>query len=213
MFNIKKVFSILETTHQLTMLEILKDYTPFQQLVATLLSARTKDSRLIPIVKDLFKDYPSPRDLAKINIYELEKRLFQVGFYRVKSSNVKKLSKIILEKYDLKNQGKIPDNLNELISLPGVGRKTANCILANAFKIPAIGVDTHVHRISNRLGWVKTNTPEETELSLMKIIPKPLWIKVNNLLVNHGQRICNPINPKCGECKIRKYCQYGNSLD
>jgi endonuclease III len=201
--EIKKVFSLLEKDHPLTMLEEFSDYTPFQMLIMTMLSARTKDSTTIPIVKELFAEYPNPEDFVKMDLEKLEKKLYKIGFYRVKSKNVKKLSEIILEK------GKVPDTFEELVKLPGVGRKTANCILAYTFKIPAIAVDIHVHRISNRLGWVKTNKPEETEDKLKKLLPKNMWIDVNRLLVGHGQTICAPINPKCGKCPVRKYCEYG----
>ena len=204
---IEKIFSLLEPLHQPTMLEQLKDYTPFQLLIATLLSARTRDSTVIPLVKKLFQKYPTPAHLANANIKDLEKELYGVGFYTVKSKHVKELSKIVVEKY----HGKIPRTIEELTSLPGVGRKTANCILNYAFHQPAIAVDIHVHRISNRLGWVKTENPEETEEALNKIVPPHLRSKVNMLLVDHGQRICQPRKPKCGECVIRKYCTYGTS--
>lgn len=201
------VFSLLEKGHPLTMLEELGNYTPFQMLVMTLLSSRTKDLTTIPIVKRLFAKYPKPEDLVKMDVKELEEWLYGIGFYKVKARNVKKLSQIILEKY----KGTVPDTFEELISLPGVGRKTANCVLAYTFKKPAIAVDTHVHRVSNRLGWVKTKNPEETEEALKKIVPKDLWIEVNRLFVGHGQTICVPINPKCNICPIRKYCEYGRN--
>ena len=203
--KVKIVFSLLEKTHTLTMLEELKHYTPFQMLIMTLLSSRTKDSTTIPIVKRLFAKYPGPEDFIKMDVQGLEKELYGIGFYKVKARNVKRSSKIILEKYNLT----IPDNFDGLVSLPGVGRKTANCVLAYTFKKPAIAVDVHVHRISNRLGWVKTAHPEETEEALKKVIPKTLWIDVNRLLVGHGQSICVPINHKCNLCTIKKYCDYG----
>ena len=203
--KVKNVFSLLEKTHPQTMLEKLTNFTPFQLLVATLLSARTKDSTVIPIVQRLFKKYPEPKDFLKISIKELEKDFYVIGFYRVKSRNVKKLAEILMEKF----QGKVPQTLEELTSLPGVGRKTANCMLNYVFHKPAIAVDTHVHRISNRLGWIQTKTPEQSEGALEKIIPKDEWVNVNKLLVGHGQTICTPVNPKCEECLISKYCKYG----
>ena len=203
--EIKKVFSLLEKDHPLTMLEELGHYTPFQMLVMTLLSSRTRDSTTIPIVTRLFEKYPNPDHFVKMDPKELEEWLYGIGFYKVKAKHVKELSKAILEKYN----GKVPDTFEELTSLPGVGRKTANCVLAYTFKKPAIAVDIHVHRISNRLGWVKTTTPEETEEALQKLIPKELWIEVNRLFVGHGQTICVPINPKCNICPIRKYCEFG----
>lgn len=203
--KIKTVFSLLEKDHPLTMLEELGHYTPFQMLVMTMLSSRTRDSTTIPIVKRMFAKYPNPEHFLRMNSKELEGWLYGIGFYKVKAQQVKKLSKTILDKY----KGKVPDTFEELTLLPGVGRKTANCVLAYTFKKPAIAVDIHVHRISNRLGWVKTVTPEETEEALQKIVPKELWIDVNRLLVGHGQTICVPINPKCNICPILYYCQYG----
>ncbi len=203
--EMKTVFSLLEKEHPLTMLEELGHYTPFQMVVMTLLSSRTKDVTTIPIVKRLFATSPKPEDFVKMDVQKLEERLYGIGFYKVKARNVKKLSSIIIEKY----RRKVPDTFEELTSLPGVGRKTANCVLAYTFKRPAIAVDTHVHRISNRLGWVKTKNPEETEDALKKIVPQELWIEVNRLFVGHGQTICIPRNPKCNICPIRKYCEFG----
>ncbi len=203
--EIKKVFSLLEQGHPSTMLEELGHYTPFQMLVMTLLSSRTKDSTTIPIVKKLFAKYPAPKDFIKIELKELERSLYSIGFYKVKARHIKELSRILVEKYN----NIVPDTFEGLTSLPGVGRKTANCVLAYTFKKPAIAVDIHVHRISNRLGWVKTETPEETEEELKRLVPKDLWIEVNRLLVGHGQTICVPSNPKCDICPVRKYCEYG----
>src|SRR3989338_1912612 len=205
--KITKVFSLLEEDHPLTMLEELGHYTPFQMVIMTLLSSRTRDSTTIPIVKKMFAKYPNPEHFVKMDTQKLEEWLYGIGFYKVKAQNVKKLSKVILEKY----HGKVPDSFEELTSLPGVGRKTANCVLAYTFKKPAIAVDIHVHRISNRLGCVKTKTPDETEEALQKIVPKDSWIDVKRLFVGHGQTICLPINPKCTLCPIRNYCDYGRS--
>ncbi len=205
---IQKTFLSLEPTHQPTMLEQLNEYTPFQLLIATLLSSRTKDSTTIPIVKRLFLRYPAPQHFIQANRKELEKELYGIGFYKVKAKHVQELSRIVLEKHN----GTIPNTFEGLTSLPGVGRKTANCVLSYAFGKPAIGVDVHVHRISNRLGWVKTDTPEETEEALKKIIPRELWTKVNMLFVDHGQRVCQPRKPKCELCPVKKYCEYGQSI-
>tara|TARA_Y100000310_G_scaffold325771_1_gene389787 strand:- start:967 stop:1578 length:612 start_codon:yes stop_codon:yes gene_type:complete len=198
-----EIFSILEQTHHPTMLELLKNHTPFQQLVATLLSSRTKDSTTIPIVLKLFKKYLKPNDFLNIK----EEELYGIGFYKVKTKNIHKLSKIIIEKYN----NNIPSTFEKLTSLPGVGRKTANCVLAYTFKQPAIAVDVHVHRISNRLGWVKTNTPEETEEELKKIVDKKNWNKINKLFVSHGQTTCFPIKPNCKGCKIKQFCGFVTS--
>lgn len=190
------------------MLEQLSEYSIFQQLIAALLSSRTKDTTTIPLVKKLFMKYKTPPDFISAKVSVLEKELYGIGFYRVKARNIQKLSGIIRDKY----QNKVPDTLEELTSLPGVGRKTANCMLNYAFHKPAIAVDVHVHHLSNRLGWVKTKTPEETELELMKILPQELWIKVNELLVDHGQRVCFPRKPNCEECAVKRWCEYGREM-
>lgn len=203
--QITTVFSLLEKDHKPTMLEELGHYTPFQMLVMTLLSARAKDSTTIPIVKEMFKRYPHPRDFVELSALEIEKMIYKIGFFRAKAKHVKELSRILIEKFG----GVVPDTFEELTSLPGVGRKTANCILAYTFKKPAIAVDIHVHRISNRIGWVKTTKPEETEEKLKKIVPREEWINVNRLFVGHGQTICIPRNPRCDICPILKYCEFG----
>lgn len=203
--EINRIFTILQQSHQPTMLEELSHYTPFQLLLATLLSARTKDSTVIPIVKELFKEYPEPKDFVKIDQAELEKKIYRIGFYRNKAKNIKALSQILITKFN----NRVPDTLEELTSLPGVGRKTANCILSYVFHKPAIAVDIHVHRISNRLGWVKTIKPEDTEQALQLLVPRNQWTEINRLFVSHGQTICSPINPKCQICPIMKYCEYG----
>jgi endonuclease III len=204
--NYKWIFKTLEQDHQPTMLEQLKDHSPFQLLIATLLSARTKDSTVIPIVKELFKKYKTPVDFFNIEIKNLEKLIFKIGFYRVKSKNIQNLSKILIEKYN----NEVPSTLDKLVSLPGVGRKTANCVLTYVYDKPAIAVDIHVHRISNRLGWVKTKNELETEKELMKLLPKKDWKKVNKLFVDHGQRICLPRKPQCCKCRIKQYCKSYN---
>ena len=209
MVNKEEIITILNTleqSHGQTMLEQLKDYTPFQLLVSTLLSSRTKDSTTIPIVKEMFKEYPNPEDFVNIDTDKLEKMLYGIGFYRTKAKHVKELAKIVIEKFD----GRIPDNFEDLVSLPGVGRKTANCILNYAFHVPAIAVDTHVHRIVNneRLAWINTKTPEETEEVLKEIIPKERWNDINKLLVDYGQRVCFPVKPNCESCVVRECCKY-----
>ena len=196
-------FKILEQDHQPTMLESLKECSAFQLLVATLLSARSKDSTVIPIVRALFQKYPSPEDFIAMPVQALEQEIYKIGFYRVKAKHIKELSRIIVDEYN----GIVPDTLEKLTSLPGVGRKTANCMLSYVFKKPAIAVDIHVHRISNRLGWVKTRTAQETEEDLQRKIPVKMWSDVNRLLVDHGQRVCLPIKPRCSICKIRMYCE------
>ena len=179
-----------------------RDRDPFKVLISTILSARTKDANTKIATDKLFAKYNTPQLIAQADIGELEHLIHQSGFYRVKAARIKNVSKIIMNDYN----GKVPENFEELIDLPGVGSKTANCVLVYGFNIPAIPVDTHVHRISNRLGWVKTKKPEETEKALSKIIPKEQWIRINRIFVKFGQQICVPINPKHQLCPIEDIC-------
>ena len=180
---------------------------PFSILIGTILSARTKDEATSRIVKDLFKVYKNSRQLANAKVKDVEKIIKSIGFYHVKARRIIEVAKIIDSKY----KGKVPDNLEKLIELPGVGRKTANCVLVYAYEKPAIPVDIHVHRISNRLGLVQTKTPEDTEFELMKIIPKNLWLDINETFVKYGQNICKPISPMCDVCRIKSSCSYYNA--
>jgi len=192
---------------RMTALRDLRDaeiHGPFSILIGTILSARTKDESTARISKELFKKYKTAKQLANAKIKDVEKIIKSIGFYHVKARRIIEVSKII----DTKYKGKVPDDLEKLVDLPGVGRKTANCVLVYAYEIPAIPVDIHVHRISNRLGLVETKTPEETEFALMKKIPKKYWLNVNDTFVMYGQNICKPISPMCGVCKIRNGCKY-----
>ncbi len=175
---------------------------PFKILISTILSARTRDSSTEEVTKKLFSRYKTPQEISNANIEILEKLVHKSGFYKVKAARIKEVSRIISEDY----MGKVPVDFDELISLPGVGAKTANCVLVYAFNIPAIPVDTHVHRIPNRLGWIKTTKPEQTEKRLKEIIPKSQWIRVNRLFVRFGQEICLPIHPKCDSCPLNTIC-------
>ncbi len=180
---------------------------PFAILIGTILSARTKDENTTKVVKQLFSKYKNPKALAAAKAKDVEKIIKSIGFYHVKSKRIIEVAKIIHSKY----RDKVPDNLDELIVLPGVGRKTANCVLVYAFEKPAIPVDVHVHRISNRLGLVKTKTPEETEFELMQKIPQKYWLKINDTFVMYGQNICKPVSPMCDVCKIKRLCSYYKS--
>ena len=177
---------------------------PFSILIGTILSARTKDESTTKVIKVLFSKYKNPQDLANAKLKDVEKIVKPIGFYHVKSKRIIEVAKIIHSKY----KGKVPEDLDSLVQLPGVGRKTANCVLVYAFEKPAIPVDIHVHRISNRLGLVKTKTPEETEIELMEKIPKKFWIDINDTFVMYGQNICKPISPMCDVCKIKKNCEF-----
>jgi len=177
---------------------------PFSILIGTILSARTKDETTTKIVKVLFSKYKNSKQLANAKIKDVEKLIKSIGFYHVKSKRIVEVAKIIHTKY----KGKVPDDLDTLVALPGVGRKTANCVLVYAYDKPAIPVDIHVHRISNRLGLVDTKNPEETEQELMKKIQKKYWLEINDTFVMFGQNICKPISPMCNVCKIKKSCKY-----
>jgi len=180
---------------------------PFSILIGTILSARTKDESTTKVVKVLFSKYKNPKELANAKIKDIEKVIKSIGFYHVKSKRIIEVAKII----DTKYKGKVPDDLDTLVQLPGVGRKTANCVLVYAFEKPAIPVDIHVHRISNRLGLATTKSPEETEQELMKKIKKEYWIDINDTFVMYGQNICMANTPMCDICKIKKSCRYYKS--
>ncbi|MDC3291897.1 endonuclease III [Nitrosopumilus sp.] len=177
---------------------------PFSILIGTILSARTKDETTTKAVKALFLKYKNPKELANAKIKDVEKIIRSIGFFHVKSKRIIEVAKIIHIKY----KDKVPEDLDTLVQLPGVGRKTANCVLVYAFEKPAIPVDIHVHRISNRLGLVDTKNPEETEQELMSKIDKKYWIDINDTFVMYGQNICKPISPMCDVCKIKKSCKY-----
>jgi endonuclease III len=177
---------------------------PFSILIGTILSARTKDESTTKVCKVLFSKHKNAKSLANAKVKDIEKIIKSIGFYHVKSKRIIEVAKIIDSKY----KGIVPDDLETLVKLPGVGRKTANCVLVYAFEKPAIPVDIHVHRISNRLGLVETKNPEDTEQELMKKIPKKFWIDINDTFVMYGQNICKPISPMCDVCKIKRNCKY-----
>ena len=180
---------------------------PFSILIGTILSARTKDESTTKVVKVLFSKYKNPKQLANAKLKDVEKIIKPIGFYHVKSKRIIEVAKIIDSKY----KGKVPEELDILVQLPGVGRKTANCVLVYAFEKPAIPVDIHVHRISNRLGLVETKNPEDTEQELMKKVDKKFWIDINDTFVMYGQNICKPISPMCDVCKIKRSCKFYKS--
>lgn len=181
-----------------------KGNTPFQILISTILSLRTKDEITYPTAYKLFQIAREPKDFLRLSLEEIEKLIYPVGFYRNKAKVIKEISRIIIENYN----GCVPDDINELLKLPGVGRKTANLVLSVAFGKDVICVDTHVHRISNRIGLVKTKTPEETEFALMGVFPKKYWKEINHLMVGFGQTICKPQKPSCNVCEIKYQCNY-----
>jgi len=202
--NIVKTIRTLKEKSKVSMLGGFSHNTPFYILISTVLSARNRDEMTVKAVTKLFAKYKTPKQIAEAPLRKLEPLIKQSGFYKTKAKRIKELSRILLDKH----KGKVPDDFEKLIELPGVGRKTAGCVMVYAFNKPAIPVDTHVHRISNRLGWVKTKTREQTEQELMKIVPKEHWLDVNEVLVIHGKTVCKPIRPRCEKCNITKYCDY-----
>ena len=176
---------------------------PFKVLVTTILSARTKDETTTAVVKKLFKKINRASDFRKYSVTQIEKLIYPVGFYKNKARFLKELPDVLDEKFS----GDIPSTIDELVQLPGVGRKTANLVVAVAFSKPAICVDVHVHRISNRLGYIVTETPFETEMLLRDILPKRYWKTYNTYLVAFGQHTCRPLSPKCSQCPVKKYCK------
>lgn len=180
---------------------------PFKVLIATVLSQRTRDENTEKAAKNLFSKYKSPWELSKVNPEDIHVFIKPAGMYKQKAKRIVEISRILVEKYN----GNVPNDLSELLKLPGVGRKTANIVLSVGYNIPALAVDTHVHRISNRLGWISTRTPEKTEKELTKILPKELWGPINGSMVEFGKKICKPINPQCQKCPFSNYCKYFNS--
>jgi len=211
--DISKLFALMQSTLRdnnlvrptaLKNLQIQEYGDPFKILIGTILSARTRDEVTTAVIKALFSRFKNPDELSRANLSDIKKLIQKIGFYNVKASRLKEVSQLIIKKYN----GEVPSNLDDLLTLPGVGRKTANCVLVYGFKKAAIPVDIHVHRISNRIGIVNTKNPEETENVLQKSIDKKYWIRVNETFVTFGQNICLPIKPKCNVCQLTKMCKY-----
>ncbi|MCF8240877.1 MAG: endonuclease III [Melioribacteraceae bacterium] len=181
--------------------------TAFQLLIATILSAQCTDERVNIVTKDLFKKYKKPEDYLKVPQEELEKDIFSTGFYRQKAKSIRNCCSELIDNFD----GEVPENFDDLTKLSGVGRKTASVVAGNAFGIPSIAVDTHVKRLSNLLGFVKTSNPEKIEMELKELLPKEFWINTSHWLATHGRRICIARRPKCGECVIGHRCPSFNN--
>lgn len=177
---------------------------PFIVLIACILSLRTNDRTTYPATLRMLELGKTPKDFASCDLDKLTKAIYPVGFYANKAKQIIELSQKLVNEYN----SKVPDEIEELIKFNGVGRKTANLVLSEGFHKPAICVDVHVHRIFNRLGYVKTKNPEETEFALREKLPQKYWIDINSLLVTHGQNVCKPINPKCNICPIYEYCSH-----
>lgn len=208
-----KIISLMQSTLRnnnlvrataLKNLQTQEDGDPYKILIGTILSARTRDETTTNVIKMLFSKFKNPEELSRANLKEIKELIQKIGFYNVKAARIKEVSKILVDKYN----SKVPPNLEDLLSFPGVGRKTANCVLVYGFRKPAIPVDVHVHRISNRIGIVNTKKPEETEIVLQKSIDRKYWIAVNETFVVFGQNVCLPIKPKCNVCRLTKLCKY-----
>jgi endonuclease-3 len=175
---------------------------PFRILIGCILSLRTRDDTSIPATDRLFELASTPERMVSLRASTIAKRIYPVGFYRRKAEQIRAISRRILDLHG----GKVPSVMEDLLALPGVGRKTANLVLTIGFGLPGICVDTHVHRICNRLGWVETDHPDRTELELRTFLPSRFWIPINEILVRHGQSICKPIAPRCGDCPVSRDC-------
>lgn len=207
-YPIEKIIKILQKEFKnsnapVKNLIALNQKNPFKILLSTIISLRTKDEITIESSKKLFTILKTPNDIHNITTKQIQDAIYPCGFYRRKAIQIKQICTQLAEDFN----SKVPNNINTLLQFKGIGRKTANLILSQGFNIPAICVDVHVHRISNRLGFIKTNTPNQTEQQLNKHLPKKYWIEYNTLLVAFGQTICTPINPFCSKCPISNHCK------
>ncbi len=206
--DIPTVNSILKkqyNKHRAPVIELIKARTddPFKILVSTILSARTKDETTSAVSKRLYAVVKKPSDLRSIPLRRLQKLIHPIGFFRTKAKHLRQLPEVLETRFG----GRIPQTIDELCELPGVGRKTANLVMTAAFDEPAICVDVHVHRICNRLGFLRAKTPFDTEMALRRRLPKRYWKTWNRYLVSYGQTVCTPRNPKCNSCPISRYCR------
>jgi len=204
--RIEKLLGILTQTYGTNPWNWHTRQTPFQVLIGTVLSQRTRDEKTDEAAKALFSRYPSAEMLAEAEVEEIAGLIRPANYYNTKALRIKEISKIILEKH----LGNTPDTISELMRLPGVGRKTAACVMVYGFRKKALPVDTHVHRISNRLGLIKTQNAEESEKELWKVVPEDFVMHYNELMVKHGQKVCKPIGPSCHDCPIKDLCTYGS---
>jgi len=201
-----KIFKLLKNEYP--EVEIALEFVnPFQLLIATILSAQCTDERVNVVTKDLFKKYKSPKDFFNVSNEELEKDIFSTGFYHQKAKSIKACCKELIDKHN----GEVPADFEALIQLPGVGRKTASVVAGNSFGIPAIAVDTHVKRLSNLLGFIKSEDPEKIEFRLKELLPEKDWVASSHLLATHGRKICVARKPKCVECVLGDLCPSYNA--
>ncbi len=205
--RIAAILDLLDKEYSTEIKIYLNHETPWQLLIATILSAQCTDDRVNIVTKDLFKKYKTLEDFANADVKELEVDIHSTGFYRNKAKNIIQCTKTLITEYG----GEVPKDIDELTKLAGVGRKTANVIRGNIYKEPSIVVDTHVKRISRKLGFTKEEDPEKIEYDLMEILPKDHWIRYNIQIITHGRTICVARNPKCEQCFLNSYCKYYNS--
>jgi endonuclease-3 len=198
--NYSPVMEAMRQMHGVTMLE--RRSSPYDVLIATILSQRTRDETTEWVFRDVKARWPDVTSLAAADEDEVDAVIHSIGFHRQKARAIIATAKQLEEMHD----GQVPSTMDELLELPMVGRKTANCVLVYGFGEPAIPVDTHVHRISNRLGWVETRTPEGTERALVEVLPREHWLEINQLMVSHGKTVCQPQRPRCGQCRVEPYC-------
>jgi endonuclease-3 len=177
---------------------------PYCELVAVILSARARDEQVLDAMQTFFKRFPTVRDLAKAGREEIEAEIDSIGLFRQKAKYLQSMAQDVVDKHD----GEIPETMDELVDLAGVGRKTASVVLVSSFNHPAIAVDTHVHRVANRLGWVDTDRPKQTEKALLEIVPKELWSTINRVFVKFGRYVCDSQSPRCWMCPFQEYCEY-----
>jgi len=203
--DIKKVLELLYNTYPDAQCE-LNYSTAFQLLVSTILSAQATDKKVNEVSERLFKKYSTANDFAKLTQEELEVEIKEIGIYKNKSKNILSMSKTLINEYN----GEVPSDRDKLMKLSGVGRKTANVVISNVFNIPAIAVDTHVFRVTNRIGLANSSTVEKTEIELMDEIPEEQWIMAHHALIFHGRRTCIARNPKCEICTVKDYCNFYN---
>ena len=207
MINIDKIVENLQKANQprSEFVNLMEEFrNPYLVLIACILSLRTNDKTTYPATLRMLELAKTPQEMMNISEDDLANAIYPVGFYKNKAKQIIELSKTIVEKLN----GKVPDTIENLIKFNGVGRKTANLVLAKGFGIPAICVDVHVHRIFNRIGYVTTKTPDETEFALREKLPQKYWLDINTLMVTHGQNVCKPTKPKCEECPIREFCEF-----
>lgn len=203
LFPIESVLTILEKTYLSHPMSEITGCDPYKVLIACIMSLRTRDDTTMPLAKKLFEVADTPQKMVQLSLAEVQKRIYPVGFYKTKAATILEISQQLIDRFG----GIVPDDIDTLLQFKGVGRKTANLVVGLGYNKPAVCVDVHVHRISNRLGYLQTRTPEETEWALREKLDTRYWPIINKVLVRHGQECCKPIGPLCTRCPVETYCQ------